>query len=101
MEPDFGYSCRVNPGNLFFRKFVLERQPIVMEQIIITLKDQSKRKLLLELLAEFDFLEFQIVRVFEDEAREDAYDFFQSAGLFKGRAANADQLRKEAWRSNR
>lgn len=71
-----------------------------MEQIIITLKDQSKRGFLLELLAQFDFLEFQVVQVSKEEAREEAYDFFQSAGLLEGRTANSDQLRKEAWPIN-
>ncbi len=71
-----------------------------MEQIIITLKDQSKQGFLLELLAQFDFLEFQVVQVSEEKAKEEAYDFFQSAGLFEGRAANSNQLRNEAWRTN-
>jgi hypothetical protein len=69
-----------------------------MEQIIITLKDQSKRNFLLELLAQLDFLEFRVLQVFEEEAREEAYDFFQSAGLFEGRVVNAEQIRKESWR---
>lgn len=70
-----------------------------MEQIIIKLKDQSKRSFLLELLAQFDFLELQVKQVSKDKATtEEPYDFFQSAGLFEGREINADQLRKEAWR---
>lgn len=66
-----------------------------MEQIIITLKDPSKRSLLLDLLAQLDFLEFQVVQVSEEKAGEEAYDFFQSAGLFEGRAVDAEQLRKK------
>lgn len=69
-----------------------------MEQIIIKLKDQSKRSFLLELLAQFDFLELQVKQVTKGKAKEEPYDFFQSAGLFEGREINADQLRKEAWR---
>lgn len=69
-----------------------------MEQIIIKLKDQSKRSFLLELLAQFDFLELQVKEVSKGKAKEETYDFFQSAGLFEGREINADQLRKEAWR---
>ena len=69
-----------------------------MEQIIITLKDQSKRSFFLDLLAQLDFLEFQVVQVSEEEAGEEAYDFFQSAGLFEGRTVNAEQIRKEGWR---
>ena len=69
-----------------------------MEQIIIKLKDQSKRSFLLELLAQFDFLELQVKQVAKVKSQEESYDFFQSAGLFEGREINADQLRKEAWR---
>ncbi len=67
-----------------------------MEQIIIKLKDQSKRSFLLELLAQFDFLELQVKQVAQVTSKEESYDFFQSAGLFEGREINADQLRKEA-----
>lgn len=38
-----------------------------MEQIIITLKDPSKRSLLLDLLAQLDFLEFQVVQISEEK----------------------------------
>jgi len=69
-----------------------------MERIIIKLKDQSKRSFLLELLAQFDFLEFQVKQVSKGE--EESYDFFQSAGLFEGRTTNAEQLRNTAWRIN-
>lgn len=69
-----------------------------MEQIIIKLKDQSKRSFLLELLAQFDFLELQVKQDAKGKSKETPYDFFQSAGLFEGRDINADQLRKEAWR---
>jgi hypothetical protein len=69
-----------------------------MEKIIIQLKDQSKRHFLIQLLAQFEFIE--LITQTENK-QEEAYDFFQSAGLFINREINADQLRKEAWRINR
>ena len=71
-----------------------------MEQIIIKLKDESKRHFLLELLAEFSFVELQTESVtrMDSSAEQQPHDFFQSAGLFANREINADQLRKEAWK---
>ena len=71
-----------------------------MEQIIIKLKDESKRSFLLELLAQFSFVELQpkSTAQAEDLADQSPHDFLQSAGLFANRDINANQLRKEAWR---
>jgi hypothetical protein len=77
-----------------------------MERIIIKLKDLSKKRFLLELLAQFDFIEFRSSssekkKQEEKEEKESMpYDFFQSFGLMKGCEVNADQLRKAAWRIN-
>lgn len=69
-----------------------------MEKFIIELKDISKRNFLLELLAQFDFIELEIQEEEDEEpAAEESYDFFQSAGLFTGRKIDADKLRREAW----
>ena len=70
-----------------------------MEKFIIELKDHSKRKFLLELLAQLDFIEWRVRTEEEREMEEDKdYDFFQSAGLFADRNIDVDQLRKQAWR---
>ena len=71
-----------------------------MEKFIIELKDYSKRKFLLELLAQLDFIDWRVRTEGEREMEEDTdYDFFQSAGLFAGRTIDANQLRKQAWRT--
>ncbi|MFM9948324.1 MAG: hypothetical protein ACKV1O_10335 [Saprospiraceae bacterium] len=70
-----------------------------MEKFILTLKDNSKRQFLLELLTQLDFVELKTVLP-KKEQRTEEYDFFKSAGLFAGRDVDADQLRKQAWRLN-
>lgn len=70
-----------------------------MEKFIIELKDHSKRNFLLELLAQFDFIELKAEREEKEHSKEEeAYDLFQSAGLFADRDIDANQLRKDAWR---
>lgn len=62
-----------------------------MEKITLTIKDSRKKNFLLELLRQFDFVEIQ-----KKSEKEDVYDFFASAGLWKGRDINADKLREQA-----
>ena len=71
-----------------------------MEKFIIELKDYSKRKFLLEILGQLDFIEWRVRTEEQPETVEyKDYDFFQSAGLFAGRTIDANQLRKQAWRT--
>ncbi|MFM8914538.1 MAG: hypothetical protein ACKOE6_16705 [Flammeovirgaceae bacterium] len=65
-----------------------------MEKIVLTIKDGKRKNFLLELLRQFDFIEVQKAT----EGKRDRYDFFASAGLWKGRDINADQLRERAWK---
>ncbi|MBK6949536.1 MAG: hypothetical protein IPH16_16970 [Haliscomenobacter sp.] len=58
-----------------------------MEEIIIQLKDQSKRSFLLELLAQFDFLELAEKKTPERAFLDEGYDFlnpqvFLKEGIF-------------------
>ncbi len=68
-----------------------------MEKFIIELKDVSKRHFLLELLAQLDFIELEVLQEDKELSAEEGYDFFQSAGLFSGREIDAEKLRREAW----
>jgi predicted nuclease of restriction endonuclease-like (RecB) superfamily len=65
-----------------------------MEKIILTIKDDRKKNFLLELLKQFDFIEVQKAT----EKKQEQYDFFASAGLWKDRDINANQLREQAWK---
>ncbi|MBI1767737.1 MAG: hypothetical protein HY015_11040 [Bacteroidetes bacterium] len=68
-----------------------------MEKIILTIKDERKKNFFLELLKQLDFIEVQKV----SEKKTDSYNFFASAGLWKGRDLNANQLREQAWKRSR
>ena len=65
-----------------------------MEKIILTIKDSRKKSFFLELLRQFDFIEIQKAT----EKKTDQYNFFDSAGLWKGRDITANQLREQAWK---
>jgi hypothetical protein len=65
-----------------------------MEKITLTIKDLKKKNFFLELLNQFDFIEIQKAK----EEKNDQYDFFASAGLWKDRDINANQLREQAWK---
>lgn len=60
-----------------------------MQKITLTIKDDKKLNFLLELLKQFDFVEIQRAT----ETKSDEYNFFKSAGLWKGRTIDAQQLR--------
>jgi hypothetical protein len=47
----------------------------------------------MELLKQFDFIEVQ-----EEKKASKKYDFFASAGLWKGRAIDSKELRAKAWK---
>jgi len=64
-----------------------------MQKIILTIKDDKKVNFLMELLKQFDFIE---INKSEQKQVED-YNFFASAGMWKNREIDAEQLRKQAW----
>lgn len=65
-----------------------------MKKITLTIKDDKKTGFLLQLLEELDFIEIQE----SGRQLDEAYDFFASAGMWKGRDINARKLRKQAWK---
>ncbi|MEQ6118374.1 hypothetical protein [Reichenbachiella sp. MALMAid0571] len=67
-----------------------------MEKIILTIKDNSKLNFFLELIKQFDFIEVQKSTSKKNDTKE--YDFFASAGLWKNREIDAQELRKKAWK---
>lgn len=68
-----------------------------MQRITLTVKDDDKMSFLLELLRQFEFIEIQQ----SVKEQKKGYNFFASAGLWKGRDIDAKKLRKEAWAKNR
>jgi len=64
-----------------------------MEKLVLTIKDHSKLHFLLELLKQFDFIEVQ-----KEKKIIKKYNFFASAGLWKGREIDTEELRAKAWK---
>lgn len=64
-----------------------------MQKITLTIKDDDKVNFLMELLNQFDFIEIKK----SEQKRDENYNFFASAGLWKNREIDADLLRKQAW----
>jgi hypothetical protein len=64
-----------------------------MEKITLTIKDESKKLFFLELLKQFDFIEVE-----KAIHQEESYNFFSSAGMWKGRDISADKLSERAWK---
>jgi len=64
-----------------------------MQKITLTIKDDKKVNFLMELLEQFDFIEIKK----SGQKQDENYDFFASAGMWKNRKINAEQLRRQAW----
>jgi len=64
-----------------------------MKKITLTIKDDKKIGFLMQLLEELDFIKIQQ----SGQKLHDAYDFFSSAGIWKGRDIDAGELREQAW----
>ena len=79
---------------------IIWKENIVMEQILIQVKNKEKAKILLELLKALDFVEF----VKTDDAEEtgmsaeiETADFFSLAGLWEGRDITLESIRQQTW----
>ena len=70
-----------------------------MEKLTLTIKDDSKLIYLVNFLQQLDFVEVKRHKSVKPTSTE-KYDFFASAGLWKGREIDAKQLREKAWRRN-
>ena len=85
--------CLCNLRNLYQFSF------LTMEQIIINVKDHSKLPFLMEFLELFKFIEVQ--QKTSKKSKADQYNFFESAGIWKDRDVNANQLREQAWKTRK
>ena len=66
-----------------------------MEKITLTIKDDNKLKFFLELLKQFDFIEIQ--KSSSKRKKATKHDLFASAGIWKDRNINAQEIREKAW----
>lgn len=71
-----------------------------MQRITLKVKE-DKLSFFMELIKQLDFIEIQ--KVVKKETKKDAgeYNFFDSAGLWKGRDIDAQQLRDQSWKRGR
>ena len=69
-----------------------------MENITLTVKDDSKLSYLLNFLRQFDFVEVKRHGLEQEGVKSKHYDFFSSAGMWKNRKIDAVELRKKAWK---
>ena len=67
---------------------------MIMEKLILNIKDSSKLSFIVELLKQFDFIE--IIKVKRKKAAS-RHDFFNSAGMWETRDINGKELRNQAW----
>lgn len=67
-----------------------------MEQIVIQVKNKEKAKILYELLASLDFVEF-VRTVTKENDTEEVEDFFALAGLWEDRDLSQESIRQQAW----
>ncbi len=71
------------------------KKTAMRDKVVLTISDKRKKKLLMDILNLLDFVK---VEKSKDEKEEvPSYDFFGSAGMWKGRDINADKLRQTAW----
>jgi hypothetical protein len=71
-----------------------------MNQLIITIADQEKAKMLSEMLKALDFV--ISVETFEDnDNTPQEKDFFNLAGLWENRDVSAESIRQEAWKTEK
>ncbi|MBI5325453.1 MAG: hypothetical protein HZB41_09320 [Ignavibacteriae bacterium] len=66
-----------------------------MDNLYITVKDSSKTGFLIDLLNKLEFVEIDR-RV--KKRKNGKHDIFKSAGIWKGRNIDAEELRKQAWK---
>ena len=69
-----------------------------MEKVILNVKDKSQLQKLLDAIKKFEFVE--VLSVPKTTSVSKDHDIFESAGMWKDREINAQELRKEAWKRN-
>lgn len=72
------------------------------EQILLTIADQSKLGLVMEMLSHFDLVQArriraQVTEITDLTPEEKAHQFLQTAGQWVGREIDASELRQRAW----
>ena len=68
---------------------------MLMETIVLNIKDQAKYLSFLQFVQQLDFVEVE--KPSKKRPTAGKYNFFASAGLWKGKIIDAGELRTKAW----
>jgi hypothetical protein len=66
-----------------------------MKTITLNIKDEAKYLSFLQFIEQLDFIELE--KPAKKKSTVEKYDFFASAGLWKGKDIDAKKLRTRAW----
>jgi len=66
-----------------------------MKTITLNIKDEAKYLSFLQFIEQLDFIELE--KPAKKNSTVEKYDFFASAGLWKGKDIDAKELRTKAW----
>ena len=66
-----------------------------MKTITLNIKDEGKYLSFLQFIEQLDFIELE--KSARKKSSIEKYDFFASAGMWKGRDIDAKELRTKAW----
>lgn len=66
-----------------------------MKTITLNIKDEAKYLSFLQFIEQLDFIELE--KPEKKKSTIEKYDFFASAGLWKGKNIDANELRTKAW----
>jgi hypothetical protein len=67
-----------------------------MSQLVLNIKDENKAKALLKILESMDFVEIEQSSESKERAKTHS-NFFDSAGIWKNRSIDSEDLRHRAW----
>lgn len=70
-----------------------------MNTLTIHLKNKEKKRFILDILKQFDFLTIEGTSEIKQSKIVFKHDFFASSGNWDGRYINQEDLRKKAWKN--
>jgi hypothetical protein len=70
-----------------------------MSQLVLNIKDENKAKALLKILESMDFVEIEQSSESKERTKTHSH-FFNSAGIWKNRSIDSENLRHRAWEND-
>jgi hypothetical protein len=69
-----------------------------MTQVVLNINDDSKLSFVIKWLKQFDFID--VTSSSNIKTNDTGHSIFDSAGIWKGREIDSNELRKSAWNRN-